>query len=82
MDIEKTLKDISSGDNHLAWSAGWSIIKENVIELNEVPLDSIATIRAAVAKLPKPESPSVADSREIPKLALKILESKKSDTCR
>jgi len=82
MDIEKTLKDISSGDNHLAWSAGWTIIKANAIELNEVPLDSIATIRAAVAELPKTESPSVADSREIPKLALKILESKKSDTCR
>jgi len=82
MDIEKALRDISSGDNHLAWSAGWSIIKANVAELSEFPLDSIATIRAAVAQLPKPEHLSVADSREIPKLALKILELKASKTCR
>jgi hypothetical protein len=78
MDIEKVLKDISSGDNHLAWSAGWSIIKANVAELNVIPLDSIAAIRAAVAKLPNLEHSSVVDSREIPKLALKILEFKNS----
>jgi hypothetical protein len=82
MDIEKVLKDISSGDNHLAWSAGWSIIKANVAELNVIPLDSIAAIRAAVAKLPNLEHSSVVDSREIPKLALKILEFKNSKICR
>lgn len=76
------LNDISSGENHLAWSAGWSVIKANTIELNEVPLDSIAIIREAIAKLPKPENLSVTDSREIPRLALKILESKCTETCR
>jgi len=82
MDIEKTLKDISSGDNHLAWSAGWSIIKASAFELNKIPLDSIANIREAIAKLPEPERPSIADSREIPRLALEILECKKLETCR
>ena len=71
MNIEKALKDISSGDNHLAWPAGRSIIKANSIELNDASLDSIAIMRAAVAKLPNPEAPSITDSREIPNLAYK-----------
>lgn len=82
MNPTEVLEAITSNDNHQAWLSSWEIIRTPVPELKSYYLPHTKKIRSSVRKLPKPEGTYVRDSRDICKLAVKILEEVLSGNCR
>lgn len=77
----EALKAIKSLDNHQAWLAGWEIIRTSSDEIKLHYLPHIQVIAKWVGELPHPGR-AISDSREIPKLAVKILEAIQIGECR
>ena len=82
MNPTETLEAITSNDNHRAWLGSWEIIRTPVSELKSFYLPHIEIIRSSVGKLEKPEGTYLRDSRDICKLAVKILEEVSLGNCR
>ena len=78
----KTIEAICSLDNQQAWLGAWEIVRANNHILDTEYLPHLRNIRSACLSLPKPSRPSLRDSRDIVKTAVKILEARSAGLCR
>lgn len=82
MTPEEAIDALCSGDNHRTWRGAWEVVRASNEILDGEYLPHIAKIRGAAENSTGPLGMTLRNNRDMPRLAVKLLEGRLQGLCR